>query len=255
MQSRDDYQNCAALYDLLFSRALRAIRTNICTFTRHCRAQNIIDLCCGTGEQLRMLSCDNVRLTGVDISPAMLARARRQGPESIHYLEADASRLPFPDASYDAIIISFALHEKTARQHTAIFQEACRLLRADGHIIIADYSQTPYGLSPLLLGKIIIPAIERLAGMNHYHNYRDWMKNGALKGFLERENPGKTILIAPHFFGCTRLCAASQVKENPLQASLNTIQNHSQTIKQSPFTLPLNKAKAAQTRGQRTPDP
>ncbi len=224
MQSKDEYRHTAAIYDLLFSRALRDIRNNICTFITHCRARNVIDLCCGTGEQLQMLSKEDILLTGVDSSPAMLARARKRCHKSIHYLEADASQVQLSDASYDAAIISFALHEKTALQHTAIFREACRLLRPEGHIIIADYSHPPSGLIPLLLGSIVVPAIERAAGINHYHNYQDWMQNGALEGFFARENPGKTILIAPHFQGCIHLCAAFQVNESPLLASLKEIQ-------------------------------
>ncbi len=220
MQSRDEYKNSAAVYDLLFSRVLRSIRHNICTFLTHYRAQKVIDLCCGTGEQLRMLNNNDILLTGVDLSPSMLVRARENSPASIHYLEADASHLQLPDASYDGVIISFALHEKTAPQHRAIFHEACRILRPGGHIIVADYALPPSGFSPLLLGRMLVPAIERAAGINHYHNYRDWMKNGALEGFLARENPGKTTLIAPYFRGCIHLCAVSQIKESPLQASL-----------------------------------
>ena len=228
MHLKDEYKNTAAVYALLFTRTLSSIRNNIRAFLTHYQAQNVIDLCCGTGEQLQILDKNDILLTGVDLSPAMLTRARKNSPESIHYLEADAGQTPLPDASYDGVIISFALHEKTALQHTAIFREACRLLRPDGHIIIADYSLPPSGMSPLLLGKMLVPAIERAAGINHYHNYRDWMETGALEGFLERENPGKTTLISPHFQGCIHLYAVSQVQESPLQASLKKIPKDTQ---------------------------
>lgn len=78
MQSKDEYHNTAAIYDLLFSRSLRSIRNNICTLISHYKAKDVIDLCCGTGEQLRMLSPKNMLLTGVDLSPAMLTRAREK---------------------------------------------------------------------------------------------------------------------------------------------------------------------------------
>ena len=79
MQVRDEYQNIAAIYDVLFSRALREIRSHICTTLTHLRTKTVIDLCCGTGEQLRMLEGDDILLTGVDRSQAMLARARHAG--------------------------------------------------------------------------------------------------------------------------------------------------------------------------------
>ena len=220
MQGRDEYQHAAAIYDLLFSRVLREIRLNIRAVLTHCHAQNVIDLCCGTGEQLRMLSCDDMLLTGVDISQAMLNKARQTSPDTIHYLESDAGSLPLPDGGHDGVIISFGLHEKTASQQEAIFSEACRLLAPEGVIIVADYSTPPSGFVPLLMGKTLIPVVERLAGLNHYHNYRDWMIAGAIDGFLERNNPGKLSLIAPHFNGCTKLYVISQVAGDPLLNNL-----------------------------------
>ncbi len=215
MQGKDEYRNTAAIYDLLFSRALRKIRSNIRTVLVHCHAQNVIDLCCGTGEQLRMLACDNMLLTGVDLSQAMLARARETSPDTIQYLEADAGNLPLPDNSHDGIIISFGLHEKTASQHEAIFREACRLLTPEGSIIIADYCTPPTGPVSQLMGKMFIPAIERAAGLDHYHNYRGWMTGGGIDGFLERKRPGKLSLISPHFNGCIKIMVASRDTAEP----------------------------------------
>jgi ubiquinone/menaquinone biosynthesis C-methylase UbiE len=226
MQGKDEYQNTAAIYDFLFSRALREIRLNIRAVLTHCHAQNVIDLCCGTGEQLRMLASDDMLLTGADISQAMLAKARQTSPGAIHYLEADAGNLPFPDNGHDGVIISFGLHEKTALQHEAIFREACRLLSPDGNIIIADYCTPPAGFASQLMGRMLIPAIERVAGLNHYHNYRDWMANGGIDGFLKRQNPGKLSLIAPHFNSCVKLCVVSKIKDDPLLASLKNQQNN-----------------------------
>ncbi len=224
MQTRDEYQRAASYYDLLLSRGLRSIRNNIRTCLRHYGAANVIDLCCGTGEQLRMMHDDRMLLTGVDLSGAMLAQALKTSPSSIHYLETDATRLPLPDNEYDGVIITLALHEKTARQQQLIFQEACRILKHDGHIIIADYSIVPERYDSALVGKIIIPLIERLAGLDHYHNYRDWMDQGALQGFLKKHCHGKLSLISPHSKGCIQLYAVSKVKDDPLATTLRQIQ-------------------------------
>lgn len=226
MQGRDEYHHTALFYDFLLSRGLRSIRNTICTFLTHCGAGNVIDLCCGTGEQLRMLSHRDMLLTGVDLSRAMLNRARTTSPTSIHYLETDATNLPLPKDEYDAVIISFALHEKSAFHHEAIFSEACRLVKHTGHIIIADYATPPPAYTSFTVGKFLIPIIERAAGLNHYHNYRDWMQRGALEGFLERSNPGKLTLIAPHASDCVRVYALSRIKDDPLSASLKRIQQH-----------------------------
>ena len=159
--------------------------------------------------------------TGVDLSQAMLARARQTNPYSIQYIEADACRLPLPDAAYDGIIISFSLHEKTADHCEQIFREACRLLQPDGYIIIADYSTPPSGFLSGMFGKMLIPAIERSAGSEHYRNYKYWMKHGGIASFLERENPGTLTLISSHFYGCINILAVSQT--NTPQGGISTL--------------------------------
>ena len=221
MQAKDEYQHTALIYDFLFSRSLRSLRHNIRTFLRDRRAKNIIDICCGTGEQLRILWQEDLLLTGVDLSPAMISNARDKSPSSIHYLETDATRIPLGDTEYDGVIISFALHEKPATHHQAIFKEACRLVKHDGHIVIADYSTPTSNCSSFLVGKILIPLIERAAGLKHYHCYRDWMNQGALEGFLHKNNIGTTALIAPHSRECIKIFAISKIKDDPVTMNLN----------------------------------
>ncbi len=230
MQGKDEYKNSASIYDLLLSRGLRSIRNTIRTFINHCEAENIIDICCGTGEQLRLLANDKLLLTGVDLSPAMLAQARNKSPAAIHYLETDATNLPLPDNEYDAVIVSFALHEKTGVQHRAIFKEACRLVKHSGHIIIADYAKPSASPTSFIVGNILIPIIERAAGLNHYHNYRDWMNQGAIEGFLEKNSPGKVTLITPHSKNCIKICAVSKIKDDPFSIRLKKIQRESREI-------------------------
>jgi len=203
----DEYKSTAPIYDLLFSRGLSSIRRNICTFLKHEKATKILDLCCGTGEQLRLLNDNNMLLTGVDMSPAMLAEASQKSPSSIQYIETDAANIPLPDNEYDGIIISLALHEKSTAQHEAIFSEACRLLKHNGLMIIADYCTPTTGFASQVVGKILIPGIERAAGLAHYHNYKNWISRGAIEGFLQKKSPGKHSLIASHFKDCIQIVA------------------------------------------------
>ncbi len=211
MQNRDDYQNSAAIYDFLFSRVLRNIHETIRTCLTYNKAKNVVDLCCGTGQQLRHLADQGMILTGVDLSQAMLYQARKKSPESIHYLETDAADTQLPAGRYDAVIITFALHEKPAAQHQAIFKEACKLLTPEGVILIADYCVPREELSSQIMSTIGFQSVERLAGIDHYHCYKDWMLNGAVEGFLDTHNPGKLSLVSEHYFGCVKLLTVSKI--------------------------------------------
>src|SRR5262245_26572740 len=67
--------------------------------------EDLLDVACGTGIVART-AADRLeaaaRVTGLDANPAMLAVARRIRPE-LEWLEGDAGRLPFPDASFDVV--------------------------------------------------------------------------------------------------------------------------------------------------------
>ncbi|MGH7528081.1 MAG: class I SAM-dependent methyltransferase, partial [Gemmatimonadales bacterium] len=49
-------------------------------------------------------------LAGVDLSPAMLAEARRRLPRRVMLAAADAERLPFAGGSFDAVVSSSSFH-------------------------------------------------------------------------------------------------------------------------------------------------
>ncbi len=76
----------------------------------------VLDLACGTGlnfPHLRELVGENGKVIGVDLTPAMLDIARnlitKRGWKNVEVREADAAKLPFPDASFDKAMVSFAL--------------------------------------------------------------------------------------------------------------------------------------------------
>jgi len=77
----------------------------------------VLDLACGTGlnfPHLRELVGERGLVVGVDLTPGMLDIARKliaaRGWKNVEVREADAAELPFPDASFDKAIVSFALN-------------------------------------------------------------------------------------------------------------------------------------------------
>ena len=76
----------------------------------------VLDLACGPGlnlPHLHELVGDCGQVIGVDLTPAMLEIARKmihvKGWKNVEVWEADAAQLPFPDNSFDKVIVSFAL--------------------------------------------------------------------------------------------------------------------------------------------------
>ena len=54
----------------------------------------VLDIACGQGRMSRYLALQGAEVTGVDISAAMLSRARAAGPDSIAYVRADVTGQP-----------------------------------------------------------------------------------------------------------------------------------------------------------------
>lgn len=140
----------------------------------------ILDMCCGTGRQCRLLHARGVQAAGLDASRAMLRQARRKSPTGIAYSLDDASRTAFQEASFDGVLLSLALHEKHPVVRTAILREAGRLVQWDGAIIIVDYIR-PKGLQGWCARPLIL-LIERLAGTVHFRHQKQYMAAGGLQG-------------------------------------------------------------------------
>ncbi|GGQ24304.1 methyltransferase [Actinomadura coerulea] len=90
-----------------------------------------LDVCCGTGAGMRVLGrlCED-RVTGVDFSAGMLARARQAHPEA-EWVRADVRALPF-GAAFDLAVTFGALGHLLPRERPAIFAGVYRALRPGG---------------------------------------------------------------------------------------------------------------------------
>jgi len=82
-------------------------------------------------------------IVGIDISIDMIAVAeaklRRQNVQNISIMEMDATKLYFKDAEFDAVMVSFGLHEFPGRFLHAVLRETVRVLKPGGTLYITDY--------------------------------------------------------------------------------------------------------------------
>ena len=80
-----------------------------------------------------------VNIYGLDLSPYMLAVAKRRDKENqINWLHSKAEETKFADNSFDLITLQFVIHELPRYATKAIFSEAKRILRPGGVIAIVD---------------------------------------------------------------------------------------------------------------------
>ena len=87
----------AALAQGAIPAALLALLGNV-------RGKAVLDAGCGEGFLARILAARGARVTGIDLGPRLIARARERGPADITYRIADLSR-PLPDlaGAFDAV--------------------------------------------------------------------------------------------------------------------------------------------------------
>jgi ubiquinone/menaquinone biosynthesis C-methylase UbiE len=171
------------VYDLAFGLMLRGLRRNVARTVARERLYPWLDVCCGTGDQLRYAPPERPAF-GLDRSLPFLRYAAARAPD-IPFVCADAARLPFKPASMGAVSVSFGLHDKDADLRSAILAEAARTLAPGGRLIAVDFENAWDGRSKA--GAFFTRAIESLAGRDHYRNGRDFLRRGGLRAFL-REN-------------------------------------------------------------------
>lgn len=95
---------------------------------------SVLDMGCGNGMSSRVLARHGARVTGVDLSPSLVARAREReahDPLGISYLVANAARLPMlADASFACVAANTVLMD--AQDGAGVLREAARLLQPRG---------------------------------------------------------------------------------------------------------------------------
>ncbi len=184
----DPYVRFAGLYDPVLNPLLDGMRRRVTETILAEGLSRVLDLCCGTGRQCRLLHDQGVESMGVDSSAAMLEQARRKSPPNLAYHLADASETPFGDAFFDGVLLSLALHEKSPAVRAAILRESERVVKPEGPIIIVDYIR-PASL-PGWCARPMILFVERLAGAEHARHQKQYMAEGGLEG-LRLEQSGR----------------------------------------------------------------
>jgi SAM-dependent methyltransferase len=124
------------------------------------KGDRVLDVACGTGVLTReaaRLAGPTGAVTGLDLSPEMLAVAARLSPE-LRWQEGSGQSLPFPDQSFDAVISQFGL--MFFPDPVAGLREMMRVLVPGGRLAVAVWGSL--AVTPAYAAEVAL--VERLAG-------------------------------------------------------------------------------------------
>lgn len=159
---------------------------------------SVLDLGCGCGLPVaRALTSSGHRVIGVDISAVQIDRARRLVP-SATFLRADATRIRFPDGSFDAVICLYALIHMPIDDQAQLIAGIARWLRPGGLLLATTGAQAWTGSEDNWLGGT--------ATMWWSHadaaTYRDWITRAGLhiesEEFIPEADSGHQLFWARH---------------------------------------------------------
>lgn len=111
----------------------------------------VLDLGCGTGTLVVELGRgqQGIDVVGVDPDPKALLLAHRKAAQLGAVVSLDrgfADALPYPDASFDRVLSSFAFHHIPGEQREASLREVARVLKPGGRLHLLDFvASDPHG--------------------------------------------------------------------------------------------------------------
>ena len=126
----------------------------------------VLDAACGTGDlALADLKAGAAKVTGLDFSEAMLARARKKtGPRKnvLEWVQGDMLALPFADGTFDAATVGFGV--RNVADLELGLRELRRVLRPGGRLAILEITQPRGALRPFfsLWFDRVVPVLGRV---------------------------------------------------------------------------------------------
>ena len=132
----DDWSDVAEGWSELWAGVARPAQHALLTAAGIGPGSRVLDVGCGSGEFLALLSEAGAEATGVDPAAGMRALARARG---FDVRRADAAHLPFDDGSFDVVTAVNAL--QFADDTTAALREFARVLVPGGRVAVANWAE------------------------------------------------------------------------------------------------------------------
>jgi len=108
-------------------------------------ADTVLDVACGPGLVTCALAAVVAHATGIDVTPAMIERARTLAAEknvsNVRWQVGDVLPLPFPDDSFSLVVSRFAFHHFP--EPAAVLAEMRRVCAPGGRVAVVDVASSP----------------------------------------------------------------------------------------------------------------
>lgn len=122
----------------------------------------VLDVAAGPGNvAVELVERGASEVVALDLSYAMLAEGARRGHERIRWVNGDAQQLPFPDASFDAVTISFGL--RNVPDPELALREFARVTRPGGRVVVCEFANPTAPAFRHVYRRYLVGALPRAA--------------------------------------------------------------------------------------------
>ncbi len=186
--TKQRYNRTAHFYDIMDKMISSKLRLKVLSLAEG----KVLEIGVGTGKNLRYYP-PGCTVTGIDLSPGMLAKARARVTDAlvpVELIEMDAQQLEFPDDSFDTVVATCVFC--SVPDPVAGLKEIKRVCKPNGKVILLEHvrSENPF-LGRLM--DLLDPVSVRLIGP---HINRRTVENVQASGLAIKqvENQGSKIL-------------------------------------------------------------
>jgi demethylmenaquinone methyltransferase / 2-methoxy-6-polyprenyl-1,4-benzoquinol methylase len=160
------FDRVAARYDLandvLSLGQDRAWRKRVTEAVAPQPGQLILDVAAGTGTSSEPIAEAGANVVATDLSFGMLLVGKQRRP-GLSFVAADALQLPYADASFDAVTISFGL--RNVEDTAAALTEMRRVIKQGGMLVVCEFSTPTWRPFRSLYSNYLIAALPRIASL------------------------------------------------------------------------------------------
>ncbi len=175
-------------YSKIIDPLLKDLRDYIPEFAGMKAGDIVLDVCCGTGDQVFHYREKGISAVGIDKRKEMIEFAERKKQRlslnDVSFYVGNATKLPFEDNSFDFVSVSFGLHEMKKAERDKTILEMKRVVKREGSLIFVDFSSP----LPKNIFSFILKTVEFAAGKENYNCFREFISSGGLPNLLKKNN-------------------------------------------------------------------